>query len=97
MSPKSSLPDFSEGPIQAQEPDGSPDGSKVAFQRSFETTLTELFVGARVCVRGRPRTCGGVVRIMPMMGRVVVRLDSPHANWRGRLRSFRPDRLVIYS
>jgi hypothetical protein len=93
MSPSSSLPDFSEGPIQAQESDGS----KVAFQRSFETTLTELFVGARVCVRGRPRTCGEVVRIVPMMGRVVVRLDPPHANWRGRLRSFRPDRLVIYS
>ena len=93
MSPNSSLPDFFEGPIQPQEPDGS----KVLFQRSFETILTELFVGARVCVRARPRTCGEVVRIMPMMGRVVVRLDPPHANWRGRLRSFRPDRLVIYS
>ncbi|MGC1887662.1 MAG: SDR family oxidoreductase, partial [Stellaceae bacterium] len=31
-----------------------------------------------------------------MTGRVVVRLDPPHLAWRGTLRSFRPERLVIY-
>jgi hypothetical protein len=64
---------------------------------SHLTTLEMLFTGGRVCVRGRPQTCGEVVRIMPMMGRVIVRLDPPHPSWRGTLRSFRPERLVIYS
>ena len=61
------------------------------------TTLDMLFVGCRVCVRRRPRTCGVVARIMPITGRVVVRLDPPHPSWRGTLRSFRPERLVLYS
>jgi hypothetical protein len=64
---------------------------------NYHTTLDVLFVGCRVCVRGRPRTCGVVTRIMPMTGRVVVRLDPPHPSWRGTLRSFRPERLVVYS
>jgi len=64
---------------------------------SHQTTLDVLFVGCRVCVRGRPQTRGEVARIMPMAGRVVVRLDPPHPSWRGTLRSFRPERLVIYS
>ena len=34
---------------------------------------------------------------MPMTGRVVVRLDPTHPSWRGTLRSFRPERLVICS
>jgi hypothetical protein len=70
--------------------------SFTAFE-SFQTTLDILFVGCRVCVRGRPRTCGEVTRIMPMTGRVIVRLDPPHPRWRGTLRSFRPERLVLYS
>jgi hypothetical protein len=70
--------------------------SFTAFER-FQTTLDMLYVGCRVCVRGRPQTCGVVARIMPMTGRVVVRLDPPHPSWRGTLRSFRPERLVIYS
>ena len=64
---------------------------------NYHTTLDVLFVGCRVCVHGRPRTCGVVTRIMPMTGRVVVRLDPPHPSWRGTLRSFRPERLVVYS
>ena len=64
---------------------------------SHPTTLDVLFVGCRVCVRGRPRTCGVVTRIMPMTGRVVVRLDPSHPSWRGTLRSFCPERLVVYS
>jgi hypothetical protein len=60
-------------------------------------TLDVLFIGGRVCVRERPQTCGEVVRVMPMMGRVIVRLDPRHPSWRGTLRSFRPERLVIYS
>jgi hypothetical protein len=67
-------------------------GSKCAPQ----TTLDMLFVGGRVCVRGRPQTCGEIVRLMPMTGRVVVRLDPPHPSWRGTLRSFRPESLVIF-
>jgi hypothetical protein len=59
------------------------------------TTLDMLWVGGRVCVRGRPHTCGEVVRVIPMTGRVIVRLDPPHPAWRGTLRSFRPERLVI--
>jgi hypothetical protein len=70
--------------------------SFTAFER-FQTTLDMLYVGCRVCVRGRPQTCGVVARIMPMTGRVVVRLDPPHPSWRGTLRSFRPERLVLYS
>ena len=64
---------------------------------NYQTTLHVLFLGCRVCVRGRPQTCGEVARIMPMAGRVVVRLDPPHPSWRGTLRSFRSERLVIYS
>jgi hypothetical protein len=68
-----------------------------AIDDSYHTTLDILFIGCRVCVRGQPQTCGEVVRVMPMTGRVVVRLDPPHPSWRGTLRSFRPERLVIYS
>ena len=93
LTPSLSSSDFCELPPGRREPNIS----KVAFWESRDTTLGELFVGGRVCVRGRPRTCGEVVRVMPMMGRVIVRLDAPHANWRGKLRSFRPERLVIYS
>jgi hypothetical protein len=32
-----------------------------------------------------------------MTDRVIVRLDRPHPSWRGTLRTFRPERLVIYS
>ena len=64
-------------------------GSKALFGVSFEntscsvptalnqdqrTTLDELSVGQRVCVCDRPQT-GEIVRVMPMTGRVVVRLD----------------------
>jgi hypothetical protein len=63
--------------------------------RSQPTTLDMLCVGGRVCVRGRPHTCGEVVRLIPMTGRVIVRLDPPHPAWRGTLRSFRPERLLI--
>ena len=58
-------------------------------------TIDMLFIGCRVCVRCRRRTHGQVVRLMPMTGRVVVRLDPPHPNWRGALRSFRPEQLAI--
>ena len=44
-----------------------------------------------------PRACGRVVRLMLVTGRAVVRLDPPHPNWRGTLRSFRSGRLVICS
>jgi hypothetical protein len=74
-----------------------PDGPEVTLQETSATTLGELFVGARVCLRRSPRTCGEIVQIMPKMGRVVVRLDPPHPNARGRLRSLRRERLVIYS
>jgi hypothetical protein len=73
------------------------DAPSFAFDDSHHTTLDILFIGCRVCVRGQPQTCGEVVRVMPMTGRVVVRLDPPHPSWRGTLRSFRPERLVIYS
>jgi hypothetical protein len=63
----------------------------------YQTALDVLFVGCRVCVRRRPRTCDEVARIMPMTGRVVVRLNPPHPSWRGTLRSFRPERLILYS
>jgi hypothetical protein len=68
-----------------------------ALDDSYHTTLDILFIGCRVCVRGQPQTCGEVVRVMPMTGRVVVRLDPPHPTRRGTLRSLRPERLVIYS
>jgi hypothetical protein len=58
-------------------------------------TLDMFFIGCRVCVRGKGGTCGRVVRLMPMTGRVVVRLDPPHPSWRGALRSFRPEHLAI--
>ena len=67
----------------------------VTSNESHLTTLDMLFIGCRVCVRGRPQTCGEVVRVMPMMGRVIVRVDPPHPSWRGALRSFRQERLVI--
>jgi hypothetical protein len=60
-------------------------------------TLDMLLIGGRVCLRGRARTCGDIVRVMPMMGRVVVRLDPRYPNRRGVLRSFRPERLVMCS
>ena len=68
-----------------------------ALDDSYHTTIDILFIGCRVCVRGQPQTCGEVVRVMPMTGRVVVRLDPPHPTRRGTLRSLRPERLVIYS
>jgi hypothetical protein len=64
---------------------------------NFCTTFDALFIGCRVCVVGRPKICGEVVRLIPMTGRVVVRLDPAHPSWRGTLRSFRPERLLIYS
>ena len=73
------------------------DGPSFTSNENYHTTLDVLFVGCRVCIRRKPRTCGEVVRVMPMAGRVVVRLDPPHPSWRGTLRSFRPERLVIYS
>jgi hypothetical protein len=71
--------------------------SSFALDDSYHTTLDILFIGCRVCVRRQPQTCGEVVRVMPMTRRVVVRLDPRHPSWRGTLRSFRPERLVIYS
>ena len=91
MSPE---PDFLDE-VSPQSPE--PNGPEVTLQATFGTTLGELFIGARVCVRGRPRVCGKIVQIMPKMGRVVVRLDPPHPDGRGRLRSLRPGQLVIYS
>jgi len=83
-------------------------GSKALFGVSFEntsccavppaltqdqgTTLDKLSVGQRVC--DRPQT-GEIVRVMPMTGRVVVRLDPPHPKRRGTLRSLRPVQLAI--
>jgi hypothetical protein len=69
--------------------------SPFAVNESQPTTLDMLCIGGRVCVRGRPHTCGEIVRVLPMTGRVIVRLDPPHPAWRGTLRSFRPERLVI--
>jgi len=60
-------------------------------------TLDILSTGSRVCLHGRPQSCGEVVRLIPMTGRVIVRLDPPHPSWRGTLRSFRLERLVICS
>ena len=57
--------------------------------------LDMFFIGCRVCVRGKPRTCGRVVRLMPMTSRVLVRVDPPHPKWRGALRSFRLEQLVV--
>jgi len=59
--------------------------------------LDILSTGRRVRLRGRPQSCGEVVRLIPMTGRVIVRLDPPHPSWRGTLRSFRLKRLVICS
>jgi hypothetical protein len=72
-------------------------GTSFTSNENYHTTLDVLFVGCRVCVRRKPQTCGEVVRVMPMTGRVVVRLDPPHPTGRGTLRSLRPERLVIYS
>jgi len=63
----------------------------------YGITSDVLSIGSRVCVRGRLGTCGRVVRLMPMTRRVVVRLDPPHPSWRGTLRSFHPEHLVICS
>jgi len=52
----------------ADEPPASgrePCGSAVVFREAFDTDLDELFIGARVCVRGRPQICGEIVQIMP--------------------------------
>jgi len=53
-----------------------------------------LYVGRRVRVCDRPQVSGEVVRVMPITGRIIVRLDPPHPKWRGALRSFRRERLV---
>ena len=68
----------------------------IVSNQDQKTTLDMLAIGYRVYVCNRPQTCGEVVRVMPMTGRVVVRLDPPHPRWRGTLRSFRPERLVLY-
>ena len=68
----------------------------VRLKEKYGTTLSMLFVGSRVRLRGQPQTSGEVVRVIPMTGRVIVRLDPPHPAWRGTLRSFRPERLEIY-
>ena len=72
-------------------------GSSFISNENYHTTLDVLFVGCRVCVRRKPQTCGEVVRVMPMTGRVVVRLDPPYPTRRGTLCSLRPERPVIYS
>jgi len=54
-----------------------------------------LSVGRRVRVCDRRQICGEVVRVLPMTGRIVVRLDPPHPKRRGTLRSLRPVQLVI--
>jgi hypothetical protein len=72
-------------------------GTSFTSNENYHPTLDLLFVGCRVCVRRKPRTCIEVVRVMPMTGRVVVRLDPPHPTRHGTLRSLRPERLVIYS
>ncbi|MGA7863660.1 MAG: hypothetical protein WA709_37640 [Stellaceae bacterium] len=100
---KSSLPSFEEltlgGPqvVHVASFESVSRGPSFASKENYGTTLDMLFVGSRVCVCGQPQTCGEVVRVVPMTGRVVVRLDPPHPAWRGTLRSFRPERLVIYS
>lgn len=43
----------------------------VRLKEKYGTTLNMLFVGSRVCVRGQPQTCGEVVRVIPMTGRVI--------------------------
>ena len=96
----SSSPGFGElAPRRLEIVDASSFGSvsRAPSNEDYHTTLDVLFVGCRVCVRRKPQTCGEVVRVMPMTGRVVVRLDPPHPSWRRTLRSFRPERLVIYS
>jgi hypothetical protein len=53
-------------------------------------------VGGRVRVCARHQVCGEIVRVMPMTGRVLVRLDPPHPKRRGTLRSLRAAQLVIW-
>ena len=72
MSPE---PDFLDE-VSPQSPE--PNSSEVTLQETSWTTLGDLFIGARLCVRGRPRICGEIVQIMPKMGRVVVRFDPLH-------------------
>jgi hypothetical protein len=84
-------------PLAELLPSGFEKPASFASNENYHTTLGMLFIGCRVRVRRKPLTCGEVVRVMPMTGRVVVRLDPPHPSWRGTLRSFRPERLVIYS
>jgi|SRR5215467_4987768 len=69
-------------------------GVPTALNQDQRTTLDKLSVGQRVCVCDRPQT-GEIVRVMPMTGRVVVRLDPPHPKRRGTLRSLRPVQLAI--
>jgi len=69
----------------------------IVSNQDHNTTLNMLSPGHRVRVCDRPQTWGEVVRVMPMTGRVIVRLDPPHPRGRGTLRTFRPERLVIYS
>lgn len=99
---KSSLPSFEEltgrpQVVHVASSESVSSGPAFASKENYGTTLAKLSVGSRVRVCGQPQTCGEVVRLMPMTGRVVVRLDPPHLAWRGTLRSFRPERLVIYS
>jgi hypothetical protein len=56
---------------------------------------SDLAVGRRIRLCDRPQICGEIVRVMPMTGRVVVRLDPSYPTRRGTLRSLRPKRLVI--
>ena len=98
---KSSLPSFEEltgrpQVVHVASSESVSSGPAFASKENYGTTLAKLSVGSRVRVCGQPQTCGEVVRLMPMTGRVVVRLDPPHLAWRGTLRSFRPERLVIY-
>jgi hypothetical protein len=64
-------------------------------EESDHTTFDTLFIGCRVCVRGKQQRRGQIVRLIPMTGRVIVRLDPPYPTRRGTLRSFCPKRLVI--
>jgi hypothetical protein len=84
-------------PLAKLLPSGFGKPASFASNENYQTTLDMLFIGCRVGVRRKPRTCGEVVRIVPMTDRVIVRLDRPHPSWRGTLRTFRPERLVICS
>jgi hypothetical protein len=68
-----------------------------ASTETYHTKLEMLFIGCRVCIRRKPQSCGEVVRVMTMSHRVLVRLDPPNPSRHSTLRSFRPERLVIYS